>query len=204
MDVDFKISNEFIECVYNNECIICFDDIQYLQKENRGKNFFKDVFSKFKYEKENFLLHPKTYLNIKTTNITLCCGHIFHSECFLQYIIHKLYRTDFKFIAKSDDIICPICRNSFKCSTIHKIFQEYKRMLSRDIIEIINKINKSSSWLKYQKVVFSMRRVLRKEIYIGEIYSYYKVKRILNYLKIVKRELQKKKCIIKLTKVTLF
>lgn len=205
---EFKIDT-YTESAYNKECVICFEAITYCKDDTTTQNKCRSIKDLKKYfyncfnetQQHALSLHPDQFLYIKKSHIILCCGHNFHSECFLLYIIHKLYRDDFNFLIKSDDIKCPICRASFKCSTIHKLFKEYKTLLSKDNAEVKHKINKLSKWLKYQKVVFSIRRVLRKEIYIGEIYNYYKIKRIVKYFKAVDKDIQKKNYILKLTKV---
>lgn len=182
MITNFEICNNIITPSFHNVCIFCLEDINKKQNKSVGDEVstLKAMSKQYKFAK-----NEPVQCNIKGI-IILGCNHNYHSECFMQYIIHKLdYKRDVYFL-NCNEMKCPICMRKLYYTTICKLLETYKQLLESDIGVLKKEIYKFLYIKKRIKLMLFMRKIINKENYIGEIYNYYKIKHTFENLKNLK------------------
>jgi len=149
-----------IKPVYNKECIFCFEDINTTNTNETTNN-----------------------LKLNTSKIILKCNHNYHSVCFFRYIISKLINVDDYVFLKYKKFKCPLCQSKIKYWTLYKIIYNYIKLLKNDVKSRKRCINKKSLNKNCKKVEIFIKNILNKEIFLHEIYEYYKSKKEINKLK---------------------
>ena len=161
--------NSPITTIFNKECSFCFENIN------------KDEINETDLQDKTFEEY-KDICNLKTNVTLLGCYHNFHSECFINYIIHSLIYKDHEYILNCFKIKCPICRHPLNYSCIYDMLTEYNKLLTNDKQKLKQKIKRLSRHLKYLKFIFFCQKIIKKEMYLLHIHNYYKLKGCLNNL----------------------
>jgi hypothetical protein len=188
MITNFEICNNIVTPLFHNVCIFCLEDIN--KKQNKSVS---DEVSALKTPLNRFDFAKNEVIQCNTNGIIILgCNHNYHSECFIQYIIHKLHNKRDMYFLNCNEMKCPICMRKLYYTTISKLLESYKQLLENDIGVLKKKIYKFSYIKKRIKFVFFMRKVINKENYIGEIYNYYKIKNTFENLKNLKNDIANK------------
>lgn len=179
---DFEISKIPIETQYN-ECIFCFEDINsYSELFDFNDSMIKNI----------NITEIEKICSVKKGIILLECGHNYHTDCFLTYIMHKLSYKEFVNFLSCSDFKCPLCMRKMHYLTICKILKEYKTMLLNDKKIITKKIIQLSLTVRYNRLTFWVNNMINREIYISDIYKYYKRHTLISHLKTLKNDISKK------------
>lgn len=171
---NFEITQKLIEPVFNRECIFCFEDINNVNKDVNNEdinNINKDANNNLN-EDVNITLK----LNVNESKIVLECGHNYHFVCFFRYIISKLQQHDIFLILKCKKFKCPLCRCKFDYLTLDSILRYYVFLLRRDLYVIKKNISKTILSKRYKKMLLFIKNIINKDVYLQEIYDYYKSK----------------------------
>lgn len=184
MITNFEICNNIVTPLFHNVCIFCLEDINKKQNKSVGEEVLalKTPLNQFDFAK-----NEQMQCNIQSL-ITLDCNHNYHSECFIQYIIHKLDHKRDMYFLNCNEMKCPICMRKLYYTTISRLLETCKHLLENDIGILKKKIYKFSYMKKRIKFMFFMRKIINKENYIGEIYNYYTIKNTFENLKNLKND----------------
>jgi hypothetical protein len=200
--INFKITDKLINPSFNKECIFCFEDVnnEYVNNESESESVNNESESESVNNKD--VNNESVKLNINTSKIILECNHNYHFMCFFRYIISKLKINDESIFLKYKRFKCPLCQSSLECSTLDNLLRTHAFLLNEDIKTIKNDINKKVLKIKYKKFVFFIKNILNKEIYLQELYNYYKYKE--NVKKLIKKQEEILTMIYILKNITLY
>lgn len=173
---NFKITDKLINSSFNQNCIFCFEDVNNvnLDEENIDVN---DV---------NNDVNNDVKLNINMSKIILECNHNYHFMCFFRYIISKLKINEQFLFLKYKKLKCPLCQSNLEYYELDIILRTYVFLLKDDIKIIKNDINKNLLKIRYKKFVFYIKNMLNRNIFLQDVYNYYKRKE--NIKKLIKKQ----------------
>lgn len=146
------------------ECIFCFESI------SLTKDKYEIVFN------ENDIISSENCINtILNDKLKLQCNHVFHTGCFIKYIMIK-YQT-WKISKQVDDIFyvsCPFCRILVKNQELINIIQIFDEMkLLGNYIR--NKLVKLKFKLAFLKFSFYSKKFLKFTVGFPDAYQYIKL-----------------------------
>lgn len=181
---NFEITDKLIKPMYNKECIFCFEDVNsVILKEETNKNVNNEGVN------DECVNNKKIKLNIDTSKIILECNHNYHFKCFFTYIISKFKIHDKFIILKFKKFKCPLCQCNFEYLTLYSLLRNYVYLLKKDVKLIKQNINTKLLKLKYKKCLLFIKNFVHKNVYLQEIYNYYKNKDDIKKLLTEKQEI---------------
>lgn len=177
---NFKITDESINPSFNKDCIFCLEDVnneyvnnEYVNNEDTNNEYVNNDVNDVK-------------LNINMSKIILECNHNYHFMCFFRYIISKLKINEQFLFLKYKKLKCPLCQSNLEYCELDIILRTYVFLLKDDIKIIKNDINKNLLKIRYKRFVFYIKNMLNRNIFLQELYNYYKRKE--NIKKLIKKQ----------------